>query len=533
MAVSRHENAIMTQAVTVRRDGDTFQARLFWWHAARLLDAESAVVRVAFETGPKSFDDVWVEFDPARSPLDHYGDPLRREHMQCKWHVTPDSYGYTHLTDPEFINANAHSLLQRARSAQLAYAPTGSGVRFKLVTNWRLDRNDPLREMVGNRSGAMRLDRLYGSVTDNSKAGAVRKAWREHLDVDEDELRILARTLAFGEATDTLDALRDQLDILFGLVGLRRIPANESAFPYDDLVFQWMAQGRLEFDRPKFRTLCAREGLLAPAHGRPKAYGVKSFEHAFDKLEERCHAVLDLIPAFDERYIRSDGDWEASLYPALQGFLLKAAKDQPRLRLALDAHVTLAFAAGSIINIKSGRHVELEQRSTDRRLWAADDLNPNPSWPALAAEFVELCPDRPDLAVALGLTHDIAMDVRRYCESKLQNVGRLLILKPSTGAGAKSVVCGRHAFELADAATGAVRSAKVEGAQLTHLFIAAPNAFTFFFGQRQSVLGAIRLYEFDFDGERNRSYAPALTLPCAPKAIEQSQKPYPPSRTTV
>jgi hypothetical protein len=183
----------MTQAVTVRRDGDTYQARLFWYHAARLLDPESPVMRVGFETGPKSFDDIGVEYDSARSAVDQYGDPLRREHIQCKWHVTPDSYGYSHLVDPEFINANARSLLQRAREAQLAHAPQGSGVRFKLVTNWRLDRNDPLREMVGTRSGAMRLERLYGSVTDNSKAGAVRKAWREHLGIDEAELRLLAR----------------------------------------------------------------------------------------------------------------------------------------------------------------------------------------------------------------------------------------------------------------------------------------------------------------------------------------------------
>lgn len=505
----------MTQAVTVRRDGDTFQARLFWLHAARLLDPESPVVRVGFETGPKSFDDVWVEYDPARSALDQYGDPLRREHMQCKWHVTPDSYGYAHLVDPEFINANARSLLQRARDAQLAYAPEGSGVRFKLVTNWRLDRNDPLRELVGNRSGAIRLERLYGSMTDNSKAGAVRKVWREHLGIDELELRLLARTLAFGEATDTLDALREHLDILFGLVGLRRIPANHSAFPYDDVVFQWMAQGRVEFDRSGFRTVCAREDLLGLAQGAPSVYGVKSFEHAFDRLDERCHAVLDLIPSFDERYIRSDSDWESTLYPALRSFLLAAAKGQLRLRLALDAHVTLAFAAGSIINIKSGRQVELEQRSTGRCLWAADDMISDLSWPSLIAEIVELSSDQPDLAVAFGLTHDVSADVRRYCELKLPNVGRLLILRPSTGSGAQSVVCGRHAFELADAATSAIRAARADGASVTHLFIAAPNAFTFFLGQRQTVLGPVHLYEFDLDGGRNRSYTPALSLPVA------------------
>lgn len=212
----------MTQAVTVRRDGDTFQARLFWWHAARLLDPQSPIVRVGFEMGPKSFDDIWIEYDPARSAADQYGEPLRREHIQCKWHVSPDSYGYAHLIDPEFVNANARSLLQRAREAQLNYAPTGDGVRFKLLTNWSLDRADPLREMIGNRSGAMRLNRLYGSSTDNSRAGAVRKAWRDHLAIDENELRLLARTLAFGQATDTLDGLREYLDAVFGLVGLRR-----------------------------------------------------------------------------------------------------------------------------------------------------------------------------------------------------------------------------------------------------------------------------------------------------------------------
>ena len=64
-----------------------------------------------------------------------------------------------------------------------------------------------------------------------------------------------------------------------------------------------------------------------------------------------------------------------------------------------------------------------------------------------------------------------------------------------------------------DAASGAIRDAKAGGAGLTHLFVAAPNAFTFFLGQRQTALGMIRLYEFDFDGARERSYTAALSLP--------------------
>lgn len=503
----------MTQAVTVRRDGDTFQARLFWWHAARLLDPQSPIVRVGFEMGPKSFDDIWIEYDPARSAADQYGEPLRREHIQCKWHVSPDSYGYAHLIDPEFVNANARSLLQRAREAQLNYAPTGDGVRFKLLTNWSLDRADPLREMIGNRSGAMRLNRLYGSSTDNSRAGAVRKAWRDHLAIDENELRLLARTLAFGQATDTLDGLREYLDAVFGLVGLRRIPANESAFPYDDAIFQWMAQGRLEFDRSTFPAICRREGLIGQAEGQSRIYGIKSFEHPIDRLEERCFRVLDLIPAFDERYIRSDTDWQLTLYPALRAFLLGAAKDHSHLRLVLDAHVTLAFAAGSILNIKSGRQVQFEQRTLGRRIWAADDMQPDPSWPTLGVEEKEMVSGGQEVAVVIGLTHQIADEVERYVERNLPSVGKLLLFNLSGGAGSTSVVCGRHADTLAAAISAQVRAAGARLAGTIHLFITAPNAFTFFLGQRQAAMGRIRLYEYDFEGARDRSYSPALTLP--------------------
>jgi hypothetical protein len=504
----------MTQAVTVRRDGDTFQARLFWLHAARLLDPESPIIKVGFEQGPKSFDDIWVEYDPARSPRDQYGEPLRREHVQCKWHVSPDSYGYAHLVDPEFINANARSLLQRARDAQLAYAPDGIGVRFKLLTNWRLDRADPLREMVGSRSCAVRLDRLYGSSTDNSRAGRVRKTWREHLAIDEDELRVLARTLAFGEANDSLDGLRDYLDALFGFVGLRRVPPNQSAFPYDDVVFQWMAQGRLEFDRASFKSVCTREGLIGQGEGRPRVYGVKSFEHPIDRLEDRCVQVLDLVPAFDERYIRSEADWTDTLYPALRSFLLTTAKDEPRLRLALDAHVTLAFAAGSVLNIKSGRFIELEQRTTTRHIWSAEDAPSDSSWPTLQREVVELTPGGPDLAVAFSLTHEIAPDVERYARRALPSAGRLLSLRPTGPIGATTVACGRHAFELAETATRLIREERgVDPSTALHVFIAAPNGFTFFLGQRQPAIGRVTLYEFDFEGGRDRSYVQALTLP--------------------
>lgn len=504
----------MTQAVMARRDGDTFQARLFWDFASRLLDDGSPIVKVGFEMGPKSFDDIWVEYDEYRGPPNHDGVPIRRDYLQCKWHTTPDSFGYLQLINPEFINANTCSFLERARKAQTEFAPDGVGIRFKLLTNWRMERNDPLREMVSTRSGAIRLDRLYGSKTDNSKAGLVRKAWREYLGIDEDELRILARTLAFGEVTDSLQDLRNGLDMTFLAVGLRRVPANENAFFYDDLVYQWMGQRRLEFDRDSFRKACEQEGILVTSIPTPKVYGVKSFEHAFDHLENRCEEVLDFVSVFDERFIRSDADWTGKLYPELKEFLVDVASKNARLRFALDVHASLAFAAGSILNIKSGREIELEQRVLAKSVWSADDLPLDPKWPHLVFSVTEIDLSRPEIAIAVGITHNITADVLAFVEKSLPRVGRILNCIPSNGASSRFVLCGCHAFSLAEALSKKVAELRKDGVRiLNHLFIAAPNSFTFFTGQRLVSISPVRLYEFDFEGERGGSYFPSLTLP--------------------
>ncbi|MDE2003222.1 MAG: hypothetical protein KGL35_19500 [Bradyrhizobium sp.] len=71
----------MTQAVAVRSQGDDFQARMFWLCAPLLLVPESYVARVSFESGPRAFDDVTVEYVAGKGPQCHSAcniDPLSR-----------------------------------------------------------------------------------------------------------------------------------------------------------------------------------------------------------------------------------------------------------------------------------------------------------------------------------------------------------------------------------------------------------------------------------------------------------------------
>jgi hypothetical protein len=503
----------MTTAIAALRDGHAFQSRIFWRKALNLLDPDNAVARVGFETGPKGFDDIWVEYHVGKGPVDQFGDRLVREHTQCKWHVTGNEYGYSDLVDPEFINASTRSLMQRARAAQLEYAADGVGIRFKFLTNWNIKKEDALNPLISQRQHSLRIEEMFKGTTDRSKSGALRKLWREHLEIDDDELRKLARTLAFATDTSSLDDHRVSLDPLLALKGLRRVPATESSFVYDDVMYQWLGQGRLIFDAVLFRKICQDEKLFE-AQATPRfIYGVKSFEHAFDRLEERCSAVLNLINYFDERAIRSQSDWEDTLYPQLKEFLSAAAIKQDQLRLIMDAHVTLAFAAGSVLDIKSGRFIEIEQRSTSRNIWNATDQAHDATWPGWSYELQIVDETKPDIAVAVCLTHDVTPQVQAYLKTTPTNIGRLLIARPSSGPGNLSVTCGRHAFELAETLAQEINRERAAGNSESHLFMAGPNAFSFFLGQRRASLGATTLYEYDFDGSQGRTYVPSISFP--------------------
>lgn len=502
----------MTQAVVVRKLGDDFQGRLFWFYAALLLIDSSNVVRVAFETGPKAFDDVLVGYDAGRPSLDHRGQKVLRDHFQCKWHVRPGEFGHQDLINPAFTNAATFSFLQRALQSQQQHAPDGNGARFRLLTNWRLAADDPLAKILHHQSNAFDMDKLFDGSTDRSAMGKMRKIWRDHLAIDDAALRLLASTLGITLRLESLEDLRMQLNDRFTAAGMRTVPDWETPFVYDDLISKLHAQGRADFNRKTFRDLCGDEKLLATGRDdRPLTLGVRSFVHPIDNLDARCDATLNLVPHFDGRYIRNEADWQGTLAPELRTFLVDAAKTTDHIRLALDAHVSLAFGVGAVLNVKSGKTVEVEQRTGGRRFWAPTDLPDDPAWPKL--QFVDEATADPgqDIALAVSLTHDVTDGVRAYI-AKGPGIARIVHVRLDSGPSGRSVRCGRHAHRLAEQITAYVRAlAGVSTPRPTvHAFLAVPNAFAFFLGQNQPALGHVAVYEWDFEGGRGGGYSIGL-----------------------
>lgn len=507
----------MTQAVNTPRYGTAFQARIFWTYAVMLLGAKTAVRRVGFESGPRGFDDVWVEYEPTRGLIDQFGRRLHVERFQCKWHVANGTFTHVDLTDPAYSGATKTSLLQRARDAYLADVAGGNASRIRLMTNHRIDREDVLYKVHDLQHHTLKLEDLFQGKTKNSQYWQAREIWRQHLKMDDDALRPFCERLALTSVSESLDDFRLKMDYALHAFGLKPSEAGTSSTNYDQLPYDWLAQGRNEFDAKSFREACGDEKLFADQALPPaKVFGVKSFEHGFDRLEARCDEVLSLLPEFSDRYLRPEFTWQGDLLPKLKAFIRSAGQQEQRLRLAMDTHLTLAFAAGTVLDTKSGKIIELEQRTRGgSAIWAADDTPADPKWPNWAFSCFDLGTGGAEVAVAVSVTRTTEKQVRDSLLG-LTNVGRVIVATLSSGASQGAVLNGAHADQLADSLANYLkdmRSVTVGATRpLLHLFMAAPNSFAFFLGRHIKVLRPVTLYEFDFDGERGGNYVPSLTM---------------------
>jgi hypothetical protein len=508
----------MTQAVVTRRDGDVFQARMFWLFATRLLDEHSPIVRVGFESGLKGFDDIWVEYDRRRAPQDHLGNSIHVERMQCKWHASAGVFTHSDLIRPEYINATTTSMLQRALAAHRHDAANRCTSRLVLVTNHMADQRDTLHSYIRSKSLNLDVNGLFLGKTVRSATGKLRKLWCDHLGVEELELRALCNSLGFNLTRDSLDGVRDLLDGACRSSGLFRPEPNASTTVYDANIFEWVGQRRAVFDRTTFKEKCIQEGLLATRPTvTPLIFGVKSFEHTLDRMENRCVEVLSLVSEFEERAIRNESAWRDTLLPRLREFLLKVPTDDGRIRLAIETHATLAFAAGVVLDTKSGRLVELEQRSPTLKIWSQDDaaiVDMSLGW-----DFHEydLDPTGSGTACAVSVTRDTEGAVRQFLQDNAPGFRRLLVATPVNGIYAQALRSGSHANQMAEQLAAKLNEDRTTSAaarrERYHLFVSAPNAFTFYLGRQAPMLKPLTLYEFDFGFQVDGCYRSSLSYP--------------------
>jgi hypothetical protein len=351
-----------------------------------------------------------------------------------------------------------------------------------------------------------------------SKLGTVRELWRDHLGLSSEELMDFAGRLRVQPNYFNRLDLRSALDDRFYRAGLRPVPPDRRANPYTDLARKFIMDGPNEFDAKTLSEICEREDLLDKSTStRPRIprLGIRSFMPFAERIETETDRFVCVAKHFDGRHIREGKLWTDGVVPALRAFLEDSSLREREHHLLLECHGSIAYAAGFILDRKSGTQVYPVQKGSMREPWKP---SASPAWPVGDSEWrIEVSEGSvasADAAVAISATNPVLADVERYLSEIGLSVRRLIHIVPESGPSQLSVKGADHAVLIADRIVQEVRRQRQDGVTgMIHLFAAAPNALLFFLGQSGRAIGRVRLYEFDFDNERGNTYTPSFALP--------------------
>jgi hypothetical protein len=506
----------MAKSVLAIYNGNDYQARVFWYQACQALNSDSKIEKVGFEIGNiKFFDDVATIY---KSPvLSERNEPITADYWQVKYHV--DASGiltHNQLLDPKFINSKASSILQRLRQVQVDFAPNGLGARFYFVSPWQIQHDDPLAKLVSQNGGEIRLDVLFSN---SREMVMVRETWKKHLDISDNyELECVIRPLRILVGYPPLYQIRNTLNAYLISAGLLPIDEGTVSNPYDDLIRKLRGMGQSWFTCDDIEKICKREGLWKGReenHEKAIHLGIRSFTRWAENMENETHRMINLVPYFDGRSIRSTESWMEKIYLEIDGFFQGALKDRVLYSLRLDCHSSIAFGAGYLIGTKSGFEVAPIQKTVSgQSVWRTKSMsNSLPDmWSITDYKIRE---DASDIGVSIGITHSIADEVREYIYRSLPGINRIFECQLLAGVSGKAIEDGDHAYSLVQQLVQWLKKNRNnQEKQLTlHIFSAAPNGFMFFLGQQAKVLGPIKLYEHNFESPIKNDYLPSLNLP--------------------
>lgn len=239
------------------------------------------------------------------------------------------------------------------------------------------------------------------------------------------------------------------------------------------------------------------------------------FEAWAKNLDEETENLLALEGSFDGRFIRDPEGWATSILPRLDSFFSDALDTGRPLGLQLVAHSTVAFAAGYSLPIRAEAPISLVQRTARGTETWSERKGPRPSDSCWAPfEVEERDPNVADIAVAIAITNEVAPALAHYLSVSPLRVGRIIQARIAGEPGKTRVESGAHAHTLATQLHQYLKDHTGNRTQRRlHLFIAAPNAFVFYFGQLARSLGQVQLYEYDFEAAGHGTYEPSLALP--------------------
>ena len=241
---------------------------------------------------------------------------------------------------------------------------------------------------------------------------------------------------------------------------------------------------------------------------------IKSFNRGAVDIEDET-MCLSLLDKFNNRKLKDEYNWNNDIYEVMKKFLLTNTNNNDAYQIYLDTHVSLAFAAGRVLDSKSGINVIPIQKSATNgiELWDVK-LSSKRNYSNWDISYEIFDENQADSVLILNVTHNIYDDVVRYIKENNLPIRRIIICTPDKGEFTNfSIEDGNHAAILANSVYNAIVERSIEERRATlHIFASAPNAFMFFLGQSSRGFGKCVLYEYDFEQRGSCSYSKSISF---------------------
>lgn len=501
----------MAKKIAARRNGDEYQARVFWLKLLELR-TNDYVKSVTLESDRVSFvDDVVVSY---REPIKDQVTGKREvvcDFFQCKYHMTQHgAFTHENLIDPKFIN-NQNSMLRRLYDAyvELSEELHPDAYRLYIFSNWHWANHDALAKHLHEET----IRPTFYENGPRSAAGQVRSKFASHLSISEKELHAFLNTVRFTLGKHLVDLARD-MEPRLKLAGLKPIDPTVTHIPYDSLPWELFAQGRNSFDKAGFYQLIHEEKLIAPSATEHSEFSIQSFAQFARRPTDLQVAHLDLLPLFDRRFPIADAYWKKEIPEEISAFMLdEKLMDVPQpIHLFFDCHLSIAFFAGHLVSPKHRIQIIPTQKNrSDYTLW--EQSTPDTDTDLWMFQTIGKIDE--EVILEISVTHDIQKQLRSYLLTQGYSELPHIRVAPIDGVGSHAVSGGPHAWQLGYQLATQLSERIPETCQTVHFFFAAPVALAYILGHTlRHITPNIQLYEYDFEGQRgDLTYYPSLRIP--------------------
>lgn len=473
---------------------------------------------VTFECSEtKVVDDVIVRyFDEGILDRDT-GKYVKVDYYQLKYHVSQNgAFSSESLLDKSFTGT-AEPILKRLYGVYKRFIDDKSGeFRLNIVSSWTWDHRDTLSEYLREGRFAGNFERDFLRCSDRSKMGKVRRDFVSVLGISAEKVVEFLSCLRFrlGKGiSDLSETLNEQLK----MSDLKLLP-NTSSNEYTYLPWMLYRQGKNEFDKSRLDDVIKTEGLQKTEHSDFSELSLCSMKMGFRRPKELRAAHLDITELFDGRFPIEDSVWKTEIPERVKEFLFSSTVENLSRPLCLffDCHLSIAFLAGALSDLKKGMDIIPAQKIpvTGYELWTRPAGSPK--------DFLWNCQPsdqevREGKEVVIGVS--VSQPINKYLDGYLESGVSLLdapkyVFKPSSGVGRTSIANGEEAWHLSENLAILLRETLPSRCRKLHVFLAVPAAMAFMLGDTfRGIAPEIQLYEYDFEGTQGETrYKPSINV---------------------